>query len=326
MGIGNSVFVKGKCSYTNCFFTDDKNYFIEQTDFDAVVFGGLDVMNLWSFQMPYKRSPKQKYIFAASEPADNHPVCSPMYNGFFNWTWTYRIDSNLFWGYIVIYDMDGNIVGPSLNIKWLDKYDPIDENLKIKLSSKSKTAAWFVSHCSTNGGRELYVDKLQKELEVYNRVVDIYGKCGNLSCPRDKEASCFKKLENDYYFYLSFENSFAEDYVTEKLLSALHNYAVPVVYGTANYSRFLPPGSYLNARELGAKELARQMSEIIAVGSKYHDFFRWRNHYVYKETSSEEDICKLCEMMNDEDKVSEVSVWEDFRTWWNGDRYEMNCN
>ncbi|CAH2087266.1 unnamed protein product [Euphydryas editha] len=91
-------------------------------------------------------------------------------------------------------------------------------------------------------------------------------------------------------------------------------------------SLFLPPGSYLDGRALGPKELARQMSEIIGNKTSYYDFFRWRNYYVYKETSSKEDICKLCEMLNDEEKMSQTSVWNDFRTWWNGARYDYNCN
>ncbi|XP_069360294.1 alpha-(1,3)-fucosyltransferase C-like [Maniola hyperantus] len=325
MGQGNSIFVRGKCNFSNCFITDDRNYFIDQTEFDAVVFGGIDAMKLWSFQLPSARSPKQKYIFAASESADNYAVCSPMYNGFFNWTWTYRIDSNIFWGYIVIYDLHDNIIGPAINMKWLDKLDPIDEEIKMKLASKSKTAAWFVSHCTTNSGREVFVDELKKELKPYGRTVDIYGRCGTLSCTRENEDSCFKKIENDYYFYLSFENSFAEDYVTEKLLSALNNYAVPIVYGSANYSRFLPPGSYLDALKLGPKQLARRMHEIINDSSKYHDFFRWRNHYRYRESRPSDEVCKLCKALNDEERVAEVTVWDDFRTWWNGQSLKDKC-
>nr|XP_037877562.1 alpha-(1,3)-fucosyltransferase C-like [Bombyx mori] len=66
-------------------------------------------------------------------------------------------------------------------------------------------------------------------------------------------------IREKYYFYLSFENSFGEDYVTEKLLHALEFDAVPVVYGGANYTRFMPEGIYLNARELGAAALAEKM-------------------------------------------------------------------
>lgn len=89
--------------------------------------------------------------------------------------------------------------------------------------------------------------------------------------------------------------------------------------------RFLPPGSYLDGRQLGPKETARMMSEIINNKTMYYDFFRWRNHYVYKETSSQEDICKLCEMLNDEEKVNQSSVWKELRVWWNGARYKENC-
>ena len=91
------------------------------------------------------------------------------------------------------------------------------------------------------------------------------------------------------------------------------------------FFRFLPPGSYLDARSLGPKKLAKLMSEIIGNKSLYYNFFRWRNHYKYKETSSTEDICKLCEMMNNETKMRQVTVWQDFRTWWNGARYKTNC-
>ncbi|XP_041980650.1 alpha-(1,3)-fucosyltransferase C-like [Aricia agestis] len=323
MGEGNSAFVRNRCRHTNCYVTDDADYFLNQSDFDAIAFNGRDVIHLWPFQMPSGRTPRQKYIFGAMESPDNFPACDEALDGFFNWTWTYRLDSDFRWGYITIYDRSGAVVGPKIDMHW-PPLDPVNDQLKWKLSGKTLAAAWFVSHCRTRRRREDFVAELQTELARYGLAVDVYGACGDLDCPRGERA-CDRLLERSYHFYLSFENSFAEDYVTEKLLTALDNYAVPIVYGAANYSRFLPPGSYLDARALGPAALARTMSELIANKSLYYEFFRWRNHYTYRETSSTDDVCRLCEMLNDDDRMAETTVWKDFRSWWNGAQYEENC-
>ncbi|CAG9566312.1 unnamed protein product [Danaus chrysippus] len=323
MGEGNSAFIKNQCKYTNCFVIDHKTHLsMDPGDFDAIAFNGRDLNNL---QIPKVRTIEQKYIFGAMESADNYPICNPIFDGFFNWTWTYRLDSDFRFGYITIYDMNGTVVGPAVNMKWPEVLEPVSDELKDTLSKKKKAGAWFVSNCNSKSKREIFMNFLQNELKQYNLSVDVYGSCGNFNCPRKMYRACAKLVKEDYYFYFSLENSFSEDYVTEKLLTALNNYAIPVVFGAADYTRFLPPGSYLDGKQLGVPELAQKMYEIINNKTLFYDYFRWRNHYVYKETSSKEDICKLCEMLNNEEKVSEVSEWPDFRRWWNGERYRDNC-
>ena len=59
-----------------------------------------------------------------------------------------------------------------------------------------------------------------QELRKYISV-DIFGACGQKEkCPRDSE-QCFRDIERSYKFYLSFENSFCKEYITEKFWKTL---------------------------------------------------------------------------------------------------------
>lgn len=239
IGEGQKGFIDRKCPYTNCFVTGNKSYLNDITKYDVVAFSASEVTRMNVNQLPTNRSQHQKYAFASIESSDYYPVCSDKFDGYFNWTWTFRLDSDVRWGYMVIWDKDNTIVGPNKVMHWIKHadMDPVSDTFKKQLKSKSIAAAWFVSNCRSKRNRENFVKELQKELIKYNLSVDVYGSCGPLKCSRDKEAECFDLIKKKYYFYLSFENSFSEDYVTEKLLNAVWNDAVPIVYGSANYSR-----------------------------------------------------------------------------------------
>ncbi|XP_014366829.2 alpha-(1,3)-fucosyltransferase C isoform X1 [Papilio machaon] len=321
MGEGRKGFIDRKCPYTNCFVTGDKKYLGDYTKFDLIAFAGPEVVRMNNIFLPTKRSPHQKYVFATIESADNYPVCSNRFDGFFNWTWTYRLDSEAKWGYIVIRDSDKKIIGPKKDMNWmkLEEMNPVTEELKMKLKSKTKAAAWFISNCYSRSGRERFVKELQGYLKQYKLDVDIYGACGPLKCGRDHEDECYNMIEKDYYFYLAFENSFSEDYVTEKLLHGLKHNAVPIVYGGANYTRFMPDGIYLNARDLGFEKLAVKMYELIKSPEKYAEYFRWKDHYSYyrrHESLETDDYCRFCSILNEDELVKKTTIYKHFRKWW----------
>lgn len=238
MGKGVQTFAERKCSATNCFVTSDRNM-LGSTDFDVVIFHGREIIGQYAVAMPVTRSRDQIYVYTSMESSGYYPILSNVYDGYFNATWTYKLDSDIYFGYFVIRNRGGELVGPSEGIRWISQNDmlPINASIKEKIAGKKTAAAWFVSNCKTPSKRERLVQEIQKEMEVYGLSLHVYGRCGNKKCPRSSMSDCLKLLETEYFFYFAFENSFAEDYVTEKLLHALKHYAVPVVYGGADYKR-----------------------------------------------------------------------------------------
>ena len=55
-------------------------------------------------------------------------------------------------------------------------------------------------------------------------------------------------MEQDYKFYLAFENSICHDYITEKFYNALLYRTVLIVFGGANYQALAPKGSFINVK------------------------------------------------------------------------------
>lgn len=74
-----------------------------------------------------------------------------------------------------------------------------------------------MSNCNAKSGRSKYVEELARHVDV-----DIFGFCGKaIGCPREPDG-CFRQtVEPHYFFYLAFENSMCQDYVTEKLYNSM---------------------------------------------------------------------------------------------------------
>lgn len=233
---GQQYFINHNCSFKNCFSTGNKSHFKDVRDFDVILFNTM-TFNLLDTTRPSTRVDKQKYVFMSYEPPAMFSVPS-RYNGYFNFTWTYRLDSDATLRYLIIKNEKGEVIGPKKEMHWMDFKDmrPISEEIQSKLQNKKKAAAWFVTKCDTPGRREVYVLRLNDELRKYQLNIDIFGPCGDLECTKHDE-KCHDMLESEYYFYLAFENSMCEDYVTEKLLAATNHFTVPIVYGGANYTR-----------------------------------------------------------------------------------------
>lgn len=329
--IARKAFIERACPVTNCFVTGNRELLQNMSEFDVIVFHGPEFVQKGVRELPQIRKPHQKYIFASMESAAYYPICNEKFLNFFNWTWTYKLNSDRNYAYISVWDKNGHVIGPKQEMHWMKVEDmlPINDTLKAILSNKTIAAAWFVSNCNAPSGRTSVAKKLKAELQKYGMQLDIYGKCGTMQCPRSSMDECLRKLRTDYYFYLSFENSFSEDYVTEKLLHALDNYAIPVVYGGANYTRFMPDGIYLSANTLTIKELAKKMVDLIQNKELYYEYFKWHNHYIYRDVVASvttDPYCKLCEAINNEEIMSQTTIYEDIGMWWSPEKCQTKTN
>ncbi|KAK8736377.1 hypothetical protein OTU49_004966 [Cherax quadricarinatus] len=174
---------------------------------------------------------------------------------------------------------------------------------------RPRLVAWMASHCHVPSRREEYVAHLQKYVSV-----DVYGRCGSLRCGERRQHrndTCWRKiLAPKYLFYLAFENSACDDYITEKLWRPLLHGVVPVVLGGADYSKFLPPHSYINAQGLQPRELGRILRELEASPEEYSKFHLWRGFW---RATLRPPLCELCLKAH---RDFEVATQVDIPAWW----------
>ncbi|XP_055897001.1 alpha-(1,3)-fucosyltransferase C-like isoform X2 [Biomphalaria glabrata] len=280
-----------KCEVT----TDEKRF----NEADVVVF----YSHMYTVdRTPPQKVPGQKWVFFTVEThlySENAHFGEPRWWNKFDWTMSYRYDSEFWHGYVRM--------RPRVTPLSEDVMERQRKNWKQKFANKTKLVAWFVSHCPTDSLREKYVEQLSKHIPV-----DIYGKCGTLKCEDRKE--CLKLLDNDYKFYLSFENSLCVDYVTEKLLNVLElNTLVPVVRGGANYDSLFPPNSVINVKDFPSPEkLAQYLKELASNEEEYIKKLQWV--WQYEVLGPNLPFCHLCQALHAVGPIS--CVYENVYHWW----------
>ena len=185
-----SRFKQDNCAVPDCTFAQGSG---QMASADVIVFTGPTELPTATFYRP-----AQIWMQFMLEAPPNRQIFPPPHRRV-NWTATYRTDST--------------IVAPYERFVHFANVTQLPEKPARNYAiGKTKMAAWFVSNCDTTNGRLKYVEELQKYIKI-----DIFGSCGHLHCSRSDAASCYKLLNKDYKFYMSFENSNCKDYITEKL-------------------------------------------------------------------------------------------------------------
>ncbi|CAH1799047.1 unnamed protein product [Owenia fusiformis] len=293
-----------ECPVNDCVTTED--FYAA----DAVVFHNYEIQPwLWWYSTFYQRPPNQKWIFFGQESEVRTAWDSASLNNIFNWTATYKRTSD--------------IVVPYGGYTRLTQQEQMTLRKKTfdYARGKSKLAMILSSHCGAlTSGRWELVEELQKYINI-----DVFGKCHNTPCP---EPCNIEEMGKQYKFYLSFENSRCEDYITEKFWgNALGSgEMVPIVLGGYNktdYSDVSPPNSFIHATDFKTpRELANYMLLLDKEDALYNEYHRWRRtHKVFKQKIVNKD-CSFCKNLHNATKFEKHSIHKDLHTFWNR---QTNC-
>uniref|UniRef100_M3Z6K5 Fucosyltransferase n=2 Tax=Mustela putorius furo TaxID=9669 RepID=M3Z6K5_MUSPF len=224
------------------------------------------------------RPPGQRWVWMNFESPSHSPGLRSLAGNLFNWTLSYRADSDVFVPYGYLYPRN----------------HPSDQppGLGPPLARKRGLVSWVVSNWDERQARVRYYHQLSQHVAV-----DVFGRSGP---GRPVPDAGLLHTVARYKFYLAFENSQHLDYITEKFWrNALLAGTVPVVLGPdrANYERFVPRGAFIHVDDFpSASSLAAYLLFLDRNPAVYRRYFYWRRSYAVHITSFwDEPWCRACQ-------------------------------
>ncbi|XP_029458221.1 alpha-(1,3)-fucosyltransferase 4 [Rhinatrema bivittatum] len=272
---------------SRCNVTEDRG---EYGRAQAVLFHHRELLGEERGGLPAGARPAgQRWVWMNFESPSHTPWLEGL-GGVFNWTMSYKVSSDIFlpYGYL--------------------RARAAEARAAVRLPRKSKLLAWVISNWNEEHARVRYYRRLARYLRV-----DVYGQAG---LPLREDS--VPRTVAPYKFYLAFENSQHEDYITEKLWrNALQAGAVPVVLGPsrANYERFIPRDAFIHVDDFSSpRKLARYLKFLDKNPPLYRRYFAWRKRYEVHVTSFwDEQFCAVCEAVRAAGE--EVRTVPDLASW-----------
>uniref|UniRef100_A0A4W4ERX6 Fucosyltransferase n=1 Tax=Electrophorus electricus TaxID=8005 RepID=A0A4W4ERX6_ELEEL len=276
---------KPRFNIDGCILTADRELY---RNADAVLVHHRDIA--WDLSnLPQSPRPaQQKWIWMNSESPSNS-LRIPGLNSLFNASLSYRRDADITVPY-------GSLV-------------PLAQVQDAPATpEKSKLVCWIVSNYKPEHMRAHYYRELQKHVPIH-----VYGDFFN----RHVSEQEYREIVSGCKFYLSFENSEHEDYITEKLFNALELGTVPVVQGPSrqNYERVVPGDTFIHVQDFPSMAgLARHLLLLNENHALYHCYFRWRRQFQVKISSFPiENACHSCDYIR---RNRKYQVLTDLYQWY----------
>ena len=252
------------------------------------------------------------FVFYIREPPTMTRPFGKEFDNFFDVTATYRTDSEIYLPF-----------GEANPLHYIDYVAATEPPAK----RRRYTIIWIVSNCYTPSKREAYVKELSEFINV-----KVYGKCspektylvpyGNAKrnsakLSRLNRAELYKRLLANSHFYLSFENSICNEYITEKFFYALDSPAVPVVMGPnrSQYEKIAPSKSFIHVDDFESpSHLAQYLRDVANDYERYLKYFEWKSKFVVEQTDVSYSFCKYFDGHHD---TTRTDKYADFSRFWN---------
>lgn len=273
---------------SHCFLTDNTSAFSAA---DVVVFHHQELgRGLSSLPLHLDRPASQHWVWLSMEPPVNNANLTQL-SGLFNWTMSYRRDADIYVPY-----------GLTM---------PGGDGRGFKAASKrSCLVSWVVSRYWPHQARADVYQNLKKYIPI-----EVYGRWNKRPL---SDRKLFRTIAN-CIFYLSFENSEAKDYITEKLWrNAFQAGAVPVVLGPsrATYEALAPPGSFIHVDDFRrTADLAAYLNHVALDRQAYEKYFQWHHtHSIKTYTDWRERLCQICVKYP---SLPANRIYQDLESWVN---------
>uniref|UniRef100_A0A3P8ZUJ5 Fucosyltransferase n=1 Tax=Esox lucius TaxID=8010 RepID=A0A3P8ZUJ5_ESOLU len=253
---------------SRCVLTDDRRVYPRA---DGIIVHHREIATNITALPQDPRPNGQKWIWMNFE-SPSHTSGLRRFEGVFNLTMTYRVDSDIFlpYGYL------------------LPRHHAHASSLRPRFQ-RARLLAWVISNWSESQARVAYYRRLANYVSV-----DVFGRAG-VPLPEDSNVV---SLVRRYQFYLALENSQHTDYITEKLWNSLLAGTVPIVLGPPreNYERFLPPEAFIHVDDFPSPRLLAQYLLLLHRSPAYlQRHLAWRRSYsVHLTAFWAEHYCTAC--------------------------------
>lgn len=205
--------------------------------------------------------------------------------------------------------VSNNIKGKNIfNLPYFFQVKKIRDNLN-KLKSKRKVNNIPKKFCCIILSNESAFDRIDfvKMLSKYKKV-DIYGKTSLTNSDNSKIPNSFVenyKFYSQYKFVICFENSFAKEYITEKLPNVMLGNSIPIYRGAPNVGDYFNTKSFINYDdyEKSYDQMINKIIELDKDDKKYLEFLNqsWMTEKNKKKIEKkEEDLKKFLKRVVEE--------------------------